>query len=130
MANQLYAAYARGRNAKELALILGEDALAEEDKNVEQQIEDYKTSLLVYKYEENYINQKLDTVISYEEIETYYNSYSINFILNNKINCSIYLQPVEGIDPKNIADWILKDNLNVKLGLQLQKILWKNRRGV
>ena len=56
--------------------------------------------------------------------------YAKNFILNNKINCAIYLQPVEGIDPKNIADWILKDNLNVKLGLQLQKILWKNRRGV
>lgn len=32
VANQLYAAYARGRQAKELALILGEDALTEEDK--------------------------------------------------------------------------------------------------
>ncbi len=33
VANQLYAAYARGRQAKELALILGEDALTESDKN-------------------------------------------------------------------------------------------------
>ena len=32
VANQLYAAYARGRRAKELALILGEDALTEEEK--------------------------------------------------------------------------------------------------
>jgi V/A-type H+-transporting ATPase subunit B len=32
VANQLYAAYARGRQAKELALILGEDALTAEDK--------------------------------------------------------------------------------------------------
>ena len=32
VANQLYAAYARGKQAKELALILGEDALSEEDK--------------------------------------------------------------------------------------------------
>jgi 7-carboxy-7-deazaguanine synthase len=56
--------------------------------------------------------------------------YAKNFILSNKINCPIYFQPVEGIDPKILAEWILNDNLNIKLGLQIQKILWKNRRGV
>lgn len=77
---------------KQLLLYQANQFLAEEDKNVEQQIEDYKTSLLVYKYEENYINQKLDTVIASEEIETYYNSYSINFILNNNLFKGIYIQ--------------------------------------
>ena len=60
--------------------------------NVEQQIEDYKTSLLVYKYEESYINQKLDTSITKEDIEDYYNSYSPNFILNNNLFKGIYIE--------------------------------------
>ena len=51
-------------------------------------------------------------------------------IKKNIINCSTYFQPVSGIDPKNLANWILKDNLNVKLGLQIQKILWMDRIGV
>jgi 7-carboxy-7-deazaguanine synthase len=50
-------------------------------------------------------------------------------IINNKIICSIFFQPVAGTDPRKLANWIIKDNLNVKLGLQIQKILWQNRRG-
>lgn len=77
---------------KQLLLYQAEQNLSEEDKNVEQQIEDYKTSLLIYKYEENYINQKLDTIITNDEIAEYYNSYSPNFILNNNLFKGIYIQ--------------------------------------
>jgi len=51
-------------------------------------------------------------------------------IQKNEINCSTYFQPVWGSDSKKLAKWILKDNLNVKLGLQIQKILWGNKRSV
>ena len=50
-------------------------------------------------------------------------------IINNKISCSIFFQPVAGTDPRKLANWIIKDNLNVRLGLQIQKILWQNGRG-
>jgi V/A-type H+-transporting ATPase subunit B len=46
--NQLYAAYARGKEAQELATILGEAALSEEDRN-------YMT--FANKFEERYISQ-------------------------------------------------------------------------
>jgi 7-carboxy-7-deazaguanine synthase len=57
-------------------------------------------------------------------------NYAKNFVNNNKIICSIYFQPVEGLKFKNLAEWILKDNLNVKFGLQLHKIIWNNKKGV
>lgn len=57
-------------------------------------------------------------------------NFAKEIINSNKTNCSIYFQPVWGINPKKIANWILKDNLNVKLGLQIQKILWNNKRSV
>ena len=56
-------------------------------------------------------------------------SFAKKIIINNKISCSIFFQPVAGTDPRKLANWIIKDTLNVKLGLQIQKILWQNRRG-
>jgi len=44
--------------------------------------------------------------------------------------CTVFFQPVWGIDPRNLAEWIIQDSLDVKLGLQLHKIIWGNRRGV
>jgi len=46
--NQLYAAYARGKEAQELATILGEAALSEEDK---------KYMTFANKFEQNYVSQ-------------------------------------------------------------------------
>lgn len=43
--------------------------------------------------------------------------------------CPVFFQPVWGTNPKNLAGWILSDGLNVKLGLQLHKIIWSDRRG-
>jgi 7-carboxy-7-deazaguanine synthase len=41
-------------------------------------------------------------------------------------NCSIFFQPVWNTDPVELADWIISDKLNVRLGLQLHKILWRD----
>ena len=43
--------------------------------------------------------------------------------------CSVFFQPVWETDPKHLADWILRDGLNVKLGLQLHKIIRRDKRG-
>jgi 7-carboxy-7-deazaguanine synthase len=44
----------------------------------------------------------------------------------------ILFSPVSGgIAPSRLAEWILEDNLNVRLHLQLHKIIWPDRkRGV
>ena len=53
--------------------------------------------------------------------------------------CSVLMSPVtftgagesEGLDPAELAAWILQDGLNVRLSLQLHKILWPDKtRGV
>lgn len=77
---------------KQLLLYKAEIYLSEDDKNVEKQIDDYKTSLLVFKYEQNLIQQKLDTVISIEEVENYFNENSSNFILNNNLVKALFIK--------------------------------------
>jgi 7-carboxy-7-deazaguanine synthase len=46
--------------------------------------------------------------------------------------CAVIFSPVFGrLDPAVLAGWILADRLDVRLGLQLHKILWPGRdRGV
>jgi hypothetical protein len=46
--------------------------LDKEQKNVGRELEDYRLSLLSYRYENQYVEQKIDTAISQEEIEIFY----------------------------------------------------------
>ena len=66
--------------------------LSLDEKYLERQIEDYRTSLLIFKYEQSYIEDKLDTLIQDSLIEEYYNQYSSNFILNNHILKGVFVK--------------------------------------
>jgi 7-carboxy-7-deazaguanine synthase len=46
--------------------------------------------------------------------------------------CTVNLSPVFGsISPRELAEWILKDRLPVRLNLQIHKMIWEpGRRGV
>ena len=54
------------KDGSETSLLLNkaELNLTDEEKNVEQQIENYRSSLLIYAYEQSYIRQHLDTVVT------------------------------------------------------------------
>lgn len=77
---------------KQLLLQKAELNLNEESKDIEKQIEDYRSSLLIFKYKQELIKQKLDTVVTSQEIEKYYNEYSGNFILNYNIVKALFLK--------------------------------------
>ena len=77
---------------KQLILQKAELNLTEEQKNVRQQIEEYRSSLLIYKYEQNLILQKLDTLISDEEIGTYYAENPSNFNLDRHIVKALFIK--------------------------------------
>ena len=44
--------------------------------------------------------------------------------------CTVFLQPVWGRNPKNLTRWVIKDGLNAKIGLQIHKIIWCNKRKI
>lgn len=54
--------------------------------------------------------------------------YAKKIIETQKLNCDVFFQPVWGFNPKIIAEWILNDGLDVKLGLQIHKIIWGEKR--
>lgn len=77
---------------KQLLLGKAEMYLTDESKDIEKQIEDYRSSLLIFKYKQELIKQKLDTIVTDEEIENYYNEYSGNFVLNHNIVKALFLK--------------------------------------
>lgn len=68
---------------QKVILNFAEQNLTSENSEFAQKLEDYKNSLIIYEYERELINQKLDTNISEEVIESYYNGNVDNFKLNS-----------------------------------------------
>jgi len=66
--------------------------LADEDKDFTKQLEDYKNSLLIYKYETQLIKQNLDTAVTDNEIADYYEKNKSNFELKENIVKVIYVK--------------------------------------
>lgn len=96
---------------KQLILQKAEENLTEAEKNVEQQINDYRTSLLVFKYEQNILNQRLDTLILSEEIEAYHSENNSNFILNKPIVKALYIKiPKTAPDINKVRRWYRSDD--------------------
>jgi hypothetical protein len=88
--------------------------------DLEKQIDDYRNSLVIYHYETELIRQRLDTVVSDEEIEDYYKSHLEDFELKENIAKVYYLMldaeaELEGkIDSINaLPDSLLFDSLEV-----------------
>jgi hypothetical protein len=95
-----------------LVIQKAEDNLTEEQKNVEKQLQDYRKSLITYTYEKELVKQKLDTVISNEEIESYYNNNQSDFELKDNIIKVIYVKvskKAPGID--KLKKWYKSDNM-------------------
>ena len=55
-------------------------------------------------------------------------NYAKKMIYKYKPICYVFFQPVWGINPNNLAKWIINDGLNVQISLQLHKILWGEKR--
>lgn len=96
---------------KQLLLRKAEMNLTDDEKNVDKQLENYKSSLLIFKYEQSLIKQKLDTIISFEEVEKYYTDNPANFLLNNNIVKATFLKiPRKAPEIWNLRRWLRSDS--------------------
>lgn len=68
-----------------LVLKKAESNLTSEQMNFNKQLEEYRKSLIIYEYETKLVQQKLDTIVSDEEIEKYYEQNKSNFELKDNI---------------------------------------------
>ncbi|RZT93436.1 hypothetical protein EV201_2598 [Ancylomarina subtilis] len=77
---------------KQLLVAKAELNLSEKDQDVEEMVEDFRSSLIIHKYQQHLIEQKLDTVVTHAEIDKYYRDYPGNFLLNRNIVKAVYIK--------------------------------------
>jgi hypothetical protein len=70
---------------EKLILNKAQKNLRKVDIQFDKQLEEYRNSLIIYKYESQLINQNLDTVVTDAEIEKFYYDNMGNFQLKNNI---------------------------------------------
>jgi len=69
----------------QLMLNRAEQSLTEEQKDFDKQIAEYHRSLLIYSYRQKLLQQKLDTVVTGDEIQEYYQENTNNFLLGQDV---------------------------------------------
>lgn len=84
--------YAEAWVKQQAVLIHAEKNLSDEQKDVEYELESYRNALITYAFEKELVNQRLDTSVSNEEIENYYNKNPQNFELKDNIIKVIYIK--------------------------------------
>jgi len=88
------------------------------------------SNMLEYNYLENIDFLKKDDQLKFiiKNKDDYI--YAKKILEKYKPVCCVFFQPVSNKDTKNLAKWIIVDGLNVKLGLQIHKIIWGEKRKV
>ncbi|MDZ4824721.1 MAG: peptidyl-prolyl cis-trans isomerase [Flavobacteriales bacterium] len=77
--------YISGWLKEQVVITKAELNLAPDQQNFDELMESYRKSLITYSYEQELIEQKLDTIISEQEILKYYNNNIENFQLKDYI---------------------------------------------
>jgi hypothetical protein len=96
---------------KQVIYHLAEVNLSDENKDVASELENYKLSLLIYKYQQLFVSQKLDTVISEAEFSKYYDSHPDDFILDRDIVKTVFVQlPNSAPGKEKIKGWMTSGN--------------------
>lgn len=83
---------------QEMMLKMAEENLADDQKDVQRELDEYRTSLIIHRYQQQLISQKLDTVLTDGDIRQFYDSNPGKFILDQNIVKVIYIEV-----PKNVA---------------------------
>lgn len=92
-----------------------ESNLGESTEAIEKQLQDYKNSLIIYEFEKQLVDQKLDTIVKESEIEKYYKDNPSNFELKEniiKVNFIKVNRKAPKIDKLKL--WYKSDNANDK----------------
>ena len=72
-------------------LTIAEQQLSKTEKDVTRELEEYRKSLLKYRYEQLYVNERLDTAVSDDKVEEYYNAHLEKFVLRRPLLKARYL---------------------------------------
>lgn len=100
---------------QQVILAQAEQNLTDEQKNFDLQVQNYKNSLMIYAYEKNLVDQKLDTSFTDSEIKDYYDSNSTSLKLNDYLYKLYYIKVDAGKQINSTIQKLLKSGSNTDM---------------
>ena len=94
---------------RQVLLHQAETNLSKEELDLKKQMEEYRNSLVIYAYETQLINQKLDTVVSEDEIAGYYEQNKEEFQLRNTMVRAAYVIMKDDCKQKEMFQKLMSD---------------------
>jgi hypothetical protein len=99
----------------ELLVKKAEENLSPLQKDLTKELNEYRSSMLTYRYKMELMLQRLDTIVDETEISAYYGQNKENFILNRDIVKAIFIKiPAEVTKPEQVkvfCEQVSDDNL-------------------
>ncbi len=108
---QIVHTYLKAMIKMELLRNIAENNLTEEQvQQLEKKLNITRTSLLIYEYEQKMMDQRIDTTITEEELESYYANNQEKFTLENNIVKVLYIKlPVSAPNIEKLKIWYKSD---------------------
>lgn len=101
--------YAESWVRKKLLLQKALENIPEDDLGITKKVEDYREALLLYEYEKALINQKLDTTIKSQELNTWYEKLKNDFPLQSDVYLLFFIKlKKDAPDLDKARKWITK----------------------
>lgn len=93
---------------RQLLLQKAEDNLTPSQKaEIDKQLEETRSNLVIYQYQQQMIQEKLDTVLTEDELQNYYSGNQSSFALNSNIVKALFVKvPLETPDLNKIKNLI------------------------
>lgn len=111
--------YVRNWVTKQLLLHKANQNLSDDEKNIRKQVEDYSSSIIIHKYKEKLVSQKLNRVVSDDEITRYYDANKLNFILNTPVVRALFIVlPKSAINIDNVRKWFRSKDAKAQSALE------------
>lgn len=79
------AKYIRSWAMERLYTKVAESELSSKEKDVTSELEDYRRSLLKFRYEQRYVSERLDTLVTDSQAKAYYDAHQDMFVLERPI---------------------------------------------
>lgn len=95
--------------------------------NIESMVNDYRTALLVYKYQQMFIEQNLDTLILDSQIAEHYDKYGLNFLLDSCAVRAVFVQIPKSLPDKSMVRKLVRSDKPDDV-VALEEFCYKNAR--
>ena len=82
---RLAARYINSWASNQVFIGIAEQQLSKSEKDVTKELEAYRKALLKYRYEQLYVNERLDTAVSEDKVQQYYNENADKFVLERPV---------------------------------------------